>query len=338
MTRVILAFFAVYLFATSAMAAPCIGATDSCTEWINVRSGPDRVMVYRTFPLETRNEAVSRALIVVHGAPRNADNYFRGATAAGFLAGALDDTLIISPRFASNSSDGCHDKLEVNEINWSCEGWRMGGDANGNSKLSSYDVIDRILALLSRRDVFPNLRHVVLAGHSAGGVFVHLYSITNQVHEKLPFALSYVVSNPSSYAYFDTTRPRDTDYATSARAPGFVPDPPADSASAAEGSPYPVFDDAKNCTRFNDWPYGLESRSGYTNRIPAQQIVAQSKARATTYLLGQLDILPIPSFAKSSRHGPGSQPSRSRPSLFQVCPRKVGGQPLTYRGSPLRPQ
>jgi len=74
----------------------------------------------------------------------------------------------------------------------------MGGDANGNSTLSSYDVIDRILTLLSRRDVFPNLRHVVLAGHSAGGVFVHLYSITNRVHEKLPFSLSYVVSNPSS--------------------------------------------------------------------------------------------------------------------------------------------
>jgi pimeloyl-ACP methyl ester carboxylesterase len=266
MTRVILAFFAVCLFATSAMAAPCIAAKGSSTEWINVGSGPDRAMVYRTFPLETRNKAISRALIVVHGAPRNADNYFRGATAAEFLAGALDDTVIISPRFASNSSEGCHDKLEVNEINWSCEGWRMGGDANSNSTLSSYDVIDRILALLSRRDVFPNLRHVVLAGHSAGGVFVHLYSITNQVHEKLPFALSYVVSNASSYAYFDTTRLRDMDYATSARAPGFVPDPPADSASAAEGSPYPVFDDAKNCTRFNDWPYGLENRTGYTNR------------------------------------------------------------------------
>jgi pimeloyl-ACP methyl ester carboxylesterase len=134
-------------------------------------------MVYRTFPLETQNEAITRALIVVHGAPRNADNYFRGATAAGFLAAALDDTVIISPHFASNSSEGCHDKLEANEINWSCEGWRMGGDANGNGALSSYDVIDRILSLLSRRDVFPNLRHVVLAGHSAGGVFVHLYSI-----------------------------------------------------------------------------------------------------------------------------------------------------------------
>jgi len=94
MARVILIFLTVCLLACSAMAAPCIAAKDSCTEWINVGPGPDRVTVYRTFPLDSRNEAISRALIVVHGAPRNADNYFRGATAAGFLAATLDDTLI----------------------------------------------------------------------------------------------------------------------------------------------------------------------------------------------------------------------------------------------------
>src|ERR1700683_5030817 len=150
MARLISAFLTVCVFAYSAMAAPCIAAKDSCTEWVNVGPGHDRVMVYRTFPLDSRNQAISRALIVVHGAPRNADNYFRGATAAVFLAAALDDTLIISPHFASNSSEGCHDKLAANEINWSCEGWRMGGDANGNSTLSSYDVMDRFLAVLSR--------------------------------------------------------------------------------------------------------------------------------------------------------------------------------------------
>jgi hypothetical protein len=104
--------------------------------------------------------------------------------------------VIISPHFASNSSEGCHDKLAANEINWSCEGWRMGGDANGNSTLSTYDVIDRILTLLSRRDVFPNLRHVVLAGHSAGGVFVYVYvySITKLVKIRvIAMTLSLVV-------------------------------------------------------------------------------------------------------------------------------------------------
>jgi len=63
MARVMSAFLTVCLFACSAMAAPCSAAKDSCTEWVNVGPGPDRGMVYRTFPHDSRNEAISRALI-----------------------------------------------------------------------------------------------------------------------------------------------------------------------------------------------------------------------------------------------------------------------------------
>jgi len=45
-------------------------------------------------------------------------NYFRTALAATFLAEALDDTIVISPRFASNDGRGCMDVLEANEVNW----------------------------------------------------------------------------------------------------------------------------------------------------------------------------------------------------------------------------
>ncbi len=72
-------------------AAPC--TTTACTEWVELSGGPNRSLVYRTFPLTERNDAVTRALIMVHGAGRDADNYFRTAVAAAFLAGALDDTL-----------------------------------------------------------------------------------------------------------------------------------------------------------------------------------------------------------------------------------------------------
>jgi hypothetical protein len=63
---------ALYLTAAVAEAAPCIDAKDSCAEWISMGSGPARVMAYRTFSLHTRSEAITRALIVIHGAPRNA--------------------------------------------------------------------------------------------------------------------------------------------------------------------------------------------------------------------------------------------------------------------------
>src|SRR5271156_222612 len=83
-------------------AGPCITADRSCTEWVALGGGPARSLVYRTYSLDTRNESITRALLVVHGAGRDADNYFRTALAAAFLAGALENTVVVAPRFASS--------------------------------------------------------------------------------------------------------------------------------------------------------------------------------------------------------------------------------------------
>jgi len=45
--------------------------------------------------------------------------------------------------------------------------------------------MDSILTLLSDRKNFPNLRSVVIAGHSAGGQYVSRYQMANDIHEKL---------------------------------------------------------------------------------------------------------------------------------------------------------
>ena len=168
-------------------------------------------MIYRTYPLDARNEKITRALIVVHGAGRDADNYFRTAVAAAFLAAALDDTMVIAPRFASNSGGrgGCSDTLGPNEVNWSCNGdsWRSGGVSLSDSRLTSYDLTDEILRKLARKDIFPNLKAIVVSGHSAGGQFVTRYEMANKVHYTLGVPITYVVSNPSSYAYLDGNRP-----------------------------------------------------------------------------------------------------------------------------------
>ena len=87
-------------------------------------------MVYRAHPRGQRNEAITRVFVLIHGAGRNADDYFRSATAAGFLAGALDNTLIISPRMASNDGAGCRDGLGEHEISWPCGAWRSGGPSH----------------------------------------------------------------------------------------------------------------------------------------------------------------------------------------------------------------
>jgi pimeloyl-ACP methyl ester carboxylesterase len=259
-------------------------------------AGFARVLVFRSFPLDTKKTEITRALVVVHGAGRDADNYFRHVLAAAFLAGALDDTVVISPRFASNNGD-CHDAVAEREARWQCRGparWTVGGGAVDDERTTSFDVADEILRRLARRAAFPSLKTIVLVGHSAGGQFVSRYQMANQVHETLGLPIHYVIANPSSYGYADAMRPSPSLLAAnpSALAPGYVVALPA----SAPDSPFIKFADADNCTTYDRWPYGLRQRVGYSARLTDDQLKKQLSSRRATYLLGGLDILPLFNF------------------------------------------
>jgi pimeloyl-ACP methyl ester carboxylesterase len=234
-------------------------------------------MVYRTYSLTEKNDHIRRAFVLVHGAGRDADSYFRTATAAAFLADALDDTIVVAPRFASRTG-GCQDTLAANEVNWPCTGdsWRSGGVSVSNKELTSYDFADELLRKLANKKVFPNLKTIVVAGHSAGGQFVTRYEMSNRIHDSLGVSVLYVVANPSSYAYPDAMRP------------------------TGEKKEMGPFADAAKCSGYDRWPYGFENRgNGYASRQSDQQLKKQLAARPTVYLLGQLDILPLAGFDSS---------------------------------------
>lgn len=271
-------------------ATPCLTAGPGCTEWIVLGGGPARSLVYRTYPLDRRNDAVTRVLVSIHGAGRDADNYFRSTIAAGFLADALDNTLIIAPRIASNDGAGCRDVLAPNEISWNCNSWRSGGPAASTPTVTSFDFLDEILRQVARKDLFPNLRSIVVVGHSAGGQVVNRYEMGNQIHDRLGVPITYVVSNPSSYAYPDSVRPTDAAFTVTAHAPGYIPE------VAPNAALFRGFGDARNCTTYDRWPYGMHDRTGYTAKETDDQLRRQLAGRSTVYLLGQLDILPLAGF------------------------------------------
>jgi pimeloyl-ACP methyl ester carboxylesterase len=278
-----------------APAHACTTATAACTEWVALGKGAARSLIYRTRSLDARNENVRRALIMVHGTNRNADHYFSTAASAAFLAGALDDTVVISPRIASHDRN-CADTLAENEVSWSCGGdsWRSGGTAASHPDLTSFDFVDQILRKLANKNVFPNLRAIVVAGHSAGGQFVARYQMANRLHETLGVPVTYVVANPSSYAWPASTRPLPVD------------DAAADSAKGAWETEKPhvnfsygAFDAAK-CENYDRWPAGLQQRAGgYTKGISDDQLKKQLVSRPTTFLLGQVDTLPLGGFDAS---------------------------------------
>src|SRR4051812_38374197 len=278
-----------------AAVAACTAATDTCTEWVTLGAGPARSLIYRTRPLEAANPAIRRALIMVHGTNRNADHYFSTAVSAAFLAGALDDSVVISPRVAS-ATGSCHDALAPNEVSWSCAGdsWRSGGSAASHPDLTSFDFVDQLLKKLANKRVFPNLRAIVVAGHSAGGQFVARYQMANRVHDTLGVPVTYVVANPSSYAWPDATRPQPIDDGAPEQAKGAWETEKVHTAFS-----YGAFDAAK-CPNYDRWPAGFESRSGgYTAHTSDAQLKTQLVSRPTTFLFGQVDTLPLGGFDSS---------------------------------------
>jgi pimeloyl-ACP methyl ester carboxylesterase len=293
---------------TAAASAPCTSyTTTACTQWVTLGGGPMRSMVYSTYSLDTPNPAIQRALIMVHGTNRNADHYFGTATAAAFLAGAVSDTVVVAPHMIDQS-----DKAEANEVVWESS-WRTGGPSRSNPPLTSFDFVDEILRKLATKRVFPNMRAIVVAGHSAGGQFANRYAMSNKVHDTLGVPVTYVVANPSSYAWPDAMRP--------------LPEGDADPGAAKDGwslmpettahtkFTYGPFD-ATKAANYNRWPAGLENRTGYTKDMTDDQLKKQLVSRPTAFLLGQVDTLPLGGFDSSATAMAQGPTRRARGEAF----------------------
>jgi pimeloyl-ACP methyl ester carboxylesterase len=209
---------------------------------------------------------VTRAVIVIHGKLRNADVYFRTAQNAREAAHAdPDSTLLIAPQFLATLDLRVHDE-PADLLRWKGDAWMGGEAARGPLPISSYAVLDAIVTRLADRKLFPNLQHVVVAGHSGGGQVVQRYAVAARNIDVLTregIDVRYVVANPSTYAYFDAQRPN------------------------AQGVAAPF--DAAQCTDFNQWKYGMDNRPPYLDDRSPAQLEAAYASRRIDYLVGGAD-------------------------------------------------
>lgn len=274
------------------VAQPCTTATDACQRWVRYDATPARSLVYASYPLEAANPRITRALIMVHGAGRNADHYFETAMAAAFLAGALENTVVIAPRFIVRQDSAT---THPDEVVWSGGGnnWRSGGFAQDRRDLTSFDFLDRLVGLLADKKTFPNLTRIVVAGHSAGGQVVTRYQMATKVDPTPGVSLSYVVANPSSYAWPVADRPLPIGTADPATADKEALGPNGEKVNG--DFRYGAFD-ATKAPGFNRWPSGLDSLAGYAAGMSVEQLRRQLVTRPATYLLGQVDVLPLGGF------------------------------------------
>ncbi|UGX99744.1 alpha/beta hydrolase [Bradyrhizobium quebecense] len=206
---------------------------------------------------------VTRAVLVLHGVLRNADDYFRAALSAQAAAGDTGkSTLMIAPQFLIEPDVEAF-KLPAETLRWSLYGWQGGEPALAPGPVSSFEALDAILAKLGDRKLFPNLKQVVVFGHSGGGQVVQRYAIAvkgDQVLLREGIGVRYVVANPSSYAYFTKERPQ------------------------------PAI--AAKCEGYNSWKFGMDDRPPYLAEPTPAALEQAYVARRVIYLLGTLDTNP----------------------------------------------
>ncbi len=295
LTAVLIAIAGATAGVAGAAQSPCTDAKSGCTEMLPLPGSKSSLLVYRSYPLAQAEPAVTHALIMIHGLGRDADVYYDSALAGAFAAHALADTIVLVPHFKS-AERGCGDTLAAGEVGWHCRprniSWRNGGESVDGS-VTTFDAIDELVRKLNDKAVFPNLKSIVVVGHSAGGQFVGRYAMSNKAHDAVAVKPTYVVMNPSSYTYFDEMRPTQTvfDAHPEALAPGFH-----GAAPEKAHPPFAHYPDADSCPAYDRFPYGLQERSGYAAKVPDDLLKKQAVERPTTYLAGEYDILPLHDF------------------------------------------
>ncbi|KAL9190021.1 hypothetical protein ACHAXT_007232 [Thalassiosira profunda] len=194
----------------------------------------------------------------------------------------------------------------------------MNGEGGEAPTISSYGAMDVLLETLCNKQNYPNLERIVVAGHSAGGQFVHRWGLTSDSWcfgdggTNLPVgaaakdlsSVRVVAANPRSYAYLDGRRY----FPNGAEESAVLTD--EDGEQAGTLSPFDELDfrsptnaEMEDCPEFNRYCWGLDDNPD----VPAPYITkninnlstddgdnahlfCRYASRDVVYLSGQRDI------------------------------------------------
>jgi hypothetical protein len=221
-----------------------------------VAEGAGSLPVYNSFPVfeaEGPWTGLTTAVIVVHGANRNAGDYFEYLMFSLQAKDLENEALLLAPQFQEAPTAD-------HTLYWSGNGWREGQTANGTGNGSSFAVIDGMISQLADAARFPDLKKVIITGHSSGGLFTHVYAAANRsetTHSNLNF--EYVVANSQYFYYPDGQRINESTNQL------YLPN---------------------DCNGYSIWPLGYEVAPPYLSGTTSAEINDQFVNRSVTYLLG----------------------------------------------------
>lgn len=239
---------------------------------MSVNGNTLKIPYYSNLDLGTVDMEIAHAVLVVHGANRNADVYFANmTTAASRRPSDSDSTLIVAPQFLTETDINAF-SLDGEHLYWSSGGWKSGSNSRDEvnnprpERIPSYAVLDSLVLHLAQ--TYPNLRTLVFTGHSAGAQVANRYSASSPMvdilFQQFQICTKFIVANPSSYLYLDEKRRK---------------------AGTLDQFELPL----NGCADYNEWKYGLEDLFTYPSRVGVDSIRNMLARREVVYLLGEND-------------------------------------------------
>lgn len=222
-------------------------------------------LVYANADLYKPSAAIERAVVIVHGVQRDADQYFNtGRTLLDNAGLSADRTLLIAPNFLTPKDAGASNDMPL----WPRDKWMHGVESqSGHSGIAAFQVLDDLVDYLADRQRYPALKDIVMVSHSAGAQLMQRYAVANDLDTSLKargLTIRYVIASPSSYVYLDRNRWQHD---------GFKP-------------VVTVL-----CPGYNRYRYGVENPPAYLvqQHLSSRDLFARYAARDVTYLVGGQD-------------------------------------------------
>ncbi len=238
--------------------APCVSVAEcKRSVMLNGTVGPGEFEFYSNYPIYLDNakwENLTQALIVVHGASHNPDDYYTYLTNTLNSESLSDSTILIAPFFRPEATSSPDD------FYWSSTGWRDGKESNNTNKISSFQVIDELINQLSDKGHFPVLNQIIITGQSSGGRFTHIFAPSNKselAHPEITF--DYIVSESQYFYYPDGRRINEGNNQL------YTP---------------------SGCSGYEIWPFGFNSVPPYLASENSNDFNQRFSERSIIYLLG----------------------------------------------------
>jgi hypothetical protein len=327
---------------------------------------------------------ITTAVIGVHGSGRDAGTYLCALTA--IVADVSKDhyyfttkdqrrplpkgnVLVVAPWFMA-PEDNAPPTFSLPYIQWDDNypiphTFRYGAesipDVKHNMTISSFGAMDVLLERLCNRTHFPNLRRIVVVGHSAGGQFVQRWALSSNswcfgggqyVHRWAPQNsdlpnVRVVVANPRSFAYLDNRRY----FALSDQADAADDDEVSPADNDGTLTPFDKYElrppsaaEKDDCKEFNKYEWGLDENE----EVPAPYVInsvhklidhgdnselfCRYASRDIVYLSGQRDVEKLGSQICYGKEDGYQGPSRRERSERFFASLQARGRELEFCG------